>query len=245
MGSRPIAESFNQYFSMQMADTPPLRDEVYRIRYAVYGEEFGYEPLENFPDGRESDEFDGVSRHCLVRHHGSHVAGGCVRLVPGAADALMPFEKHCGHSLNKELLARMNLPRQSVCEISRLAVHAQFRRRAGEAESRFGAIQPVDFTAAERRVLPFISVSLFLAATVLTELEQRRNVFAMMEPFLPRLLKRAGLEFIQVGKTIDYHGERAAYFITTDSALSGMKPELRALYEIVKSTMVQPLRVVG
>ena len=237
MESRPIAQSFGQYFYVRLADTPQLRDEVYRIRYQVYCEEFGYEPLASFPDRRESDDFDARSLHCLVVHRSSGRPAGCVRLVqtdsrdPGA---VLPFEKNCGNSLYREQLARLGLPRSSLCEISRLAVARSFRARAGEDASRFGAVPQPKFTESEQRVFPYVAVSLYLAATVLTEMTNRRNVFAMMEPFLPRLLNRVGIRFQQMGEVIDYHGHRAAYFITTDSALEGMKPELRDLYRTVR-----------
>ena len=52
----------------------------------------------------------------------------------------------------------------------------------------------------------------------------------MMEPFLPRMLKRSGIEFERAGADIDYHGLRAPYFITTQSAVDNMRADLRELY---------------
>ena len=104
-----------------------------------------------------------------------------------------------------------------------------FRKRSGEALTRFGDVN-LDFSKEEQRTFLLISVAAFLAATVLTDLSGKTNVFAMMEPFLPRLLKRSGILFQRVGKDIDYHGIRAPYFITTQSALDNMRPELLELY---------------
>ena len=67
----------------------------------------------------------------------------------------------------------------------------------------------------------------------LTDLMSCNNVFAMMEPFLPRLWSRSGFKFTKVGRDIDYHGLRAPYFVTTQSAVENMAPELRELYEAI------------
>jgi len=245
MASRSSPETFARYFSLHPAEAGTHREEeVYRIRYQVYCQEFGYEPSANFPDGKETDRFDHRSKHCLAVHKLSGHSAGCVRLVypdPNDRDSLLPFEQNCGGSLDREWLARLDLQRSTVCEISRLAVSGTFRGRAGEDASRYGAVSGLRFTESERRVFPYIAVSLYLAATVLTELTGRRNVFAMMEPFLPRLLNRAGIHFQQVGPVIDYHGQRAPYFITTDSALEGMKPDLRELYERIRSGLAPDL----
>ncbi len=234
-------ESFQKFFSVVPADTPDLQDEVYKIRYDVYCKEFGYEPAGNFPDEKECDGYDAQSKHCLVVHKPSGFPAGCVRLVPTDLtdpSAPLPFEQYCGDSLDQKRLEELQFSRSSVCEISRLAVRREFRRRAGESESRYGHIQTFGFAPEEQRTFPYIAVSLYLAATVLTELTERQNVFAMMEPFLPRLLGRAGITFTQVGKVVDYHGQRAAYFITTDSALQNMQPELRQLYDFIRASIV-------
>jgi hypothetical protein len=55
----------------------------------------------------------------------------------------------------------------------------------------------------------------------------------MMEPFLPRLLKRSGILFQRVGQDIEYHGTRAPFFITTQDALNNMKKDLRELYDFI------------
>jgi N-acyl amino acid synthase of PEP-CTERM/exosortase system len=113
-----------------------------------------------------------------------------------------------------------------------------FRRRARESATQYGDIAETVFSESEKRVIPYIAISLFLAATVLTELTDRRNAFAMMEPALPRLMNRVGIVFEQVGGIIDYHGQRAAHFCTTESALEGLVPEFRGLYEIIRESLV-------
>jgi N-acyl amino acid synthase of PEP-CTERM/exosortase system len=238
----PLSENFLRYFDVALASTDAQKREVYGIRYRVYCEEFAYEPLESFPNHEETDLFDAASQHALVTHKGSGLAAGCVRLVsptgPSGSDSL-PFEKYCSDSLDQVFIQSLNLHRASVCEISRLAVDGTFRRRTGEKITRYGELEGLDCSQQERRTFSMIAIACFLAATALTNIAGRTNVFAMMEPFLPRLLKRSGIVSRRAGRDIDYHGLRAPYFITTQSAPDNMRPDLKELYDEIYSRVVQ------
>ncbi len=239
----PLAENFLRYFDVCYAATEEQKSEVYGIRYSVYCDEFGYEPADLFPNHEETDEFDAASHHALITHKSSGLPAGCVRLVPPGVCAgeedVLPFEKNCEDSLDDEYIRGLELDRARVCEISRLAVDGAFRRRAGEKITRFGEIQGLDCTQQERRTFSLIAVTCFLAATSMTVLTRRTDVFAMMEPFLPRLLKRSGIIFNRAGADIDYHGSRAPYFIRTQSALDNMRPDLKELYNEVHARISQ------
>lgn len=235
-----IADSFRQFFRVDIAREPELLDRTQYVRYRVYCEEFAFESAERCPGERERDDYDAQSTHCLISHLSTGSPAGCVRMVPTLPedpDARLPFERFCGDSLDRALLDDMALDRGTVCEISRLAVDRDFRRRLGERQTRFGNPAHIDFSEEEKRTLPFIAVSAYLAATAITAHTGRTNVFAMMEPFLPRLLKRAGIVFTRVGQDIDYHGLRAPYFIRTQDALDGMNTELRELYTVIEQQL--------
>ncbi|MCQ8180306.1 PEP-CTERM/exosortase system-associated acyltransferase [Methylomonas sp. SURF-1] len=237
-----LAESFSRYFKVSLAETVAQKQQVFRIRYRVYCEEFKYESQEHFIDQLEVDEYDQISRHCLITHVQTGLPAGCVRLVPalGAeSEAPLPLEKYCGKSLDRNALGKLELDRSTVCEISRLAVDGAFRRRTGESLTRFGEINGLHFSAQEQRTFSSIAVACFFAATVLTEIDRRTNVFAMMEPFLPRMMHRSGIDFQRVGRDIDYHGIRAPYFITTQSVLANMHAELRELYTWIKQNIAE------
>lgn len=235
-----LAESFERYFSVELASNSEQKQQVFGIRFRVYCEEFKYEAVDLFPDRIEVDEYDKYSNHCLIKHRETGLPAGCVRLVP-ALDRQeilpLPFEKYCSQSLDQALIDALNLNRNSVCEISRLAVDGAFRRRSGETLTRFGEINSLHFSAQEQRTFSLIAVACFLAATVMTEIDNRTNVFAMMEPFLPRMMQRSGINFQRVGRDIDYHGIRAPYFITTESALTNMNPQLRELYQWIRNSI--------
>ena len=72
-----------------------------------------------------------------------------------------------------------------------------------------------------------------VSATAMTSLSGRTNVFAMMEPFLPKLLRRSGIEFKRAGRDIDYHGLRAPYFIKTEWAIDNLLKDLHDLYQAI------------
>ncbi|SFF94552.1 PEP-CTERM/exosortase system-associated acyltransferase [Neptunomonas qingdaonensis] len=242
---KSLAENFQRYFTVELAAEEALKREIFHTRFNVYCKEFEYESIEHFVEEQESDEFDIYSFHCLIRHKESRQVAGCVRLVPAdlnKQDMILPFEKYCIDSLDIKFIEELKLNRATLCEISRLAVDGAFRRRSNEALDRFGNVQQLAFADEERRVFPLIAVSAFLASTSLTMLTGRTNVFAMMEPFLPRLLKRSGIVFHRAGCDVDYHGIRAPYFITTQSVLDNMKPELKELYDAINARICAEYR---
>ena len=229
-----LVQNFQSFFTIEFAKTIEQKKEVYGIRYRVYCDEFGYESVDKFPNQEEKDEYDDFSLHCLIIHKSSGLAAGCVRLVPafdGKNRAIaLPLEKHCKESLDHDYINNLDLDRHTVCEISRLAVDKVFRRRSGEERTRFGEVQGLDCTAQERRTFSLIAIAAFLAATALTDIHGKTNVFAMMEPFLPRMMKRSGIVFNKAGFDMDYRGIRAPYFIQTQSALENMHVDLKDLY---------------
>lgn len=240
-----LAENFNEYFCVSLAITEEEKLEAYKTRYRVYCEEFEYEEKKNFTSEMEKDDFDDISYHCLITHRSSGYTAACVRLVPATLrdnqKAVLPLEKYCSKALNDESLALLGGERVGLGEISRLAVDATFRRRESEKSARFGNLYALQFDEAEKRLFPIIAVSAFLATTVLAKHFQREKVFAMMEPFLPRLLKRSGFNFVKAGENMDYHGVRAPYVIETNAAYEGIKPELKELYDVVYQQLLPSL----
>ena len=228
--SKSLAENFLEYFDITYAKETYQKNNAGRVRYRVYCEEFGYEEASSFPDGIETDDFDAASLHCLITHKPSGTPAGCVRVVLAGRGGQMPFEKFCAGSLDADFFEKHPMERESMCEISRLAVDSQFRRRSGEQTTRFGVAAEKKFSLEELRTFPLFAVSCYLGATALGGMAGCTNGFAMMEPFLPRLLSHAGIAVTKVGSDIDYHGMRAPYYVTLRETLDNMYPELKALY---------------
>ena len=234
---KSLADSFLRYFSAEIASTPENDAEAYRLRYRVYCEEFGYEPAENFPDRAETDDFDSHAINCLIRHKGSNLTAGCIRVVTADDDRQLPLERFCLNSIYGDYRELLQGDRHQLTEFSRLAVDHNFRRRPREAMTRIGGGLGEEISVDEERTFPLIAVASFLGAFAIAELLGRRHVFAMMEPFLPRMLKRSGILPESAGEQIDYHGLRAAYFITPDTAIDGLKPDLHMLYQAIRASM--------
>ncbi len=53
-----LVESFSRYFRVSLAETVAQKQQVFRIRYRVYCEEFKYESQYHFTDQLEVDEYD-------------------------------------------------------------------------------------------------------------------------------------------------------------------------------------------
>ncbi|MDS4042248.1 MAG: PEP-CTERM/exosortase system-associated acyltransferase [Candidatus Competibacter sp.] len=243
MNTPSLDSHFQDYFRVTLARTPELLEQVYRIRYDVYCREFQYEREESCPGGLERDEYDPCSLHCLIVHRPSNASAGCIRLVlpnPAKLECLLPMERFCGHSLTDPLQHPSRLPRAGVAEVSRLAVHTQFRRRLGEAESPTGMVAyHDDFNPNERRTFPLLGLALFCAGTAMMILTQRQHAFVMAEPRLARRMQSVGFPFVQVGHPIEYHGSRAAYYVPVQRVLESMQGAAKHLYDFVFDSLQQ------
>jgi len=106
------------------AVTKKEKEEVYRIRYRVYGEEKGWIDPSGYPKGLERDEYDRRSVHFLARDETSRGVG-TLRLIRGSATRLLPVEKSFS----------IDIPRSrnsGWAEASRLAVLAEMRGERAE-----------------------------------------------------------------------------------------------------------------
>ncbi|MEH6567744.1 MAG: PEP-CTERM/exosortase system-associated acyltransferase [Halioglobus sp.] len=230
-----LVDDFQEYFDLGLATTPPQLESVYRVRYRVYCEEFKYEPADSFPSQQEKDEFDDRSSHCLVTHKLSKMPAGCARLVHADENSQLPMEKFCSASMDEKIIRSFDGRRDTICEFSRLGVDGAFRRRPGEHVTRFGEISSLDCTKREQRTFSLIAVSTILSAFAMSDLIGRPHCFAMMEPFLPRLLRRSGITVHPAGEEMEYHGIRAPYYFETHATVAGMKDEMRGFYEVIRA----------
>lgn len=233
-----VARHFTHVLPPRIASESADRDEVFALRHGVYCEELGFEPTR--PDGRESDAFDDRSVHAYIRHAASGAMAGTVRLVSAShAEELLPMEVHCDAALAKATLRPSDFPRAEVCEISRLAVPARFRRRATDRfeGAATGAIDVAAYSSSELRCFPWIAIALYFSAAALSRHSGRRHVFVMVEPRLARAMQFVGIDFRQVGPTIDFHGQRAPHYIDRDRLSEGLSPGFRHLLRVVDDAL--------
>lgn len=230
-----IADHFTQYLKPEVALTPKLREEVFKIRHNVYCEELAFEEIKK--ERQETDEFDQRSMFSMIKHKPSDNYTSCVRIVKSTNDnELLPIEKYCMSAITDDKYHPRNFAREEICEISRLAVKAEFRRRKTDQYkgSSTGVISETTYSETELRCFPFIAVGLYMAAATMAIDTGVKHGYVMMEPRLARSMKFVGIKFHQLGEAIDYHGLRAPYYINPRIFFDNLSPGFNALYESIK-----------
>ncbi|NMC75460.1 MAG: PEP-CTERM/exosortase system-associated acyltransferase [Geobacteraceae bacterium] len=205
----------------KIAHDDPLINEVYRLRYKVYCDEWGFEKPEDHPGGLEIDEYDRHSVHmgAFCRESGRLI--GTIRLILNS-ELGFPIEKHC--TLTADL---SGLTRDTIAEISRLAVSKEFRKRAVDGliynDGTLATEQRVVSDVEEKRKHEFhIIMGLYLCMYL-----ESRNIglthwFAVMAKGLRILLNRMKIRFSPIGPEVDYHGLRVPYLGAIDDIVKGV-----------------------
>jgi N-acyl amino acid synthase of PEP-CTERM/exosortase system len=150
----------------------------------------------------------------------------------------LPIEKYCLESITREDLDPRKFDRKDICEISRLAVPKEFRRRVMDkfAGAGVAVINEHTYSEKEVRCFPFIAVGLYLAAAALAIEEDIKHAYVMMEPRLARSMKFIGIKFEQIGPVVEYHGKRAPYYINKSLLKKSLRPGFaKMLADILES----------
>lgn len=233
-----IANHFSQYLKPLIALTDELKEEVYKLRHKVYCEELNYE--DERPLQMEQDEFDYRALHCGIRHIKSGQLAGTVRVITTKnLDEPLPLQRYCAHAITHDTLAPSQFPPHQICELSRLAVPALFRKRQSDQQegAALGVINEETFSLDEMRAFPYIAISLYLCAMALCHKTRRVHIYLMMEPRLARSLKFVGIHCTQLGPVIDYHGQRAAYYVDVREARRTLNPGYRKLLMLIEAEL--------
>ncbi|MEJ2464738.1 MAG: PEP-CTERM/exosortase system-associated acyltransferase [Candidatus Thiodiazotropha sp.] len=234
-----LAKNFSQYFQVGLALTRQQQRFAYAIRYQVYAEELGWEPLNEHR--LETDSCDDYAYHCLLEHKRSGDVAGCVRLVLpqiSRPEAPLPCQTHPIPLRRDRHLNEFT--GEPVGEISRLAVPSNFRRRAKEKGKPFildSHSSATIYSEEERRNFPNISIGLYLAAIALVELCDLDRVLVVMEPRLQRHLQRFGLVFHQISQTFELRGQRALFELPRDELTINMGEQILELYHLIQNNL--------
>lgn len=240
INDQDIAKSFINFLQLEIANTQDLITESNKIRHQVYCSELNFLPCS--ADGLEKDEFDEHSIFALIRHKPSNEYTGCVRVVTSPSpEKILPIENFCKDSIQHKKLAPDLFNREDICEISRLAVKAQFCRRKNE-KCKSLAISDTsenNYSEIELRCFPFIAIGLYMAGASIALKAGFKHAFVMMEPKLARSMKFVGIKFVQIGKPVDYHGIRAPYYINAEIFFSNLNNGLKNLYIEIEKEIKQ------
>lgn len=228
-----LGTAFKQYFEIVPARSEALKDEVYRVRYQVYCEDLKFEPERS--DKRETDEYDPDSLHLLIRSLKTNEFVGCTRLVRPPLEnphSQLPFEKACADTLDRSIIDPAKLPRESIAEVSRLAVVAAYRRRKGESGSAI-TISTEDFGTQQMPRFPYIPIGLYLGTTELARLSGIETLFVLTENRLAAHFNKLGFQLQFIGEPIEHHGTRLPSMMSVSAIISNMRTNLRPLYQTI------------
>lgn len=235
---KELAADFNDLFEIVVATDNATRQLSYRIRHEVYCRDLGWEPVRS--DGIESDEYDRHAFHCLLRRRGTGEPVGCTRLIVARPDDPgypLPFERSCASVLDRDIVDPARLPRQTIGEVSRLAVLSGFRRRRGE-QSVAVSMTDEDFGAGGTHArFPFIPVSLYLGAAAIASRIGVEHVFVLTEPRLASHFVRIGFDIRTVGGAIEHRGTRVLSLLSSSRVVAGLRPMIRPLFKAIDKSI--------
>jgi N-acyl amino acid synthase of PEP-CTERM/exosortase system len=238
-----LSGNFKKYFEIVPALSDALKDEVYRIRHAVFCEDLHFEPER--PNRRESDEYDRHSIHLLIRnlHTGGFV--GCTRMIrhrPEDPSYPLPFEKVCHASIDRTLIDPAKLPRNGIAEVSRLAVISRFRNRRGEQRHAI-ALSDADFGNKPQPRFPYIQVGLYLGTLELARLHGVTTLFVLTETRLASHFRKLGVRIQPIGAPVEHRGRRVPSMMSTNDIITNMRTLFRPLYRTIAAQVAPHCRI--
>lgn len=237
-----LGKAFEQYFEIVPAFSDALKDDVYRIRHQVYCEELAYEPQR--PDRRESDEYDAHSLHVLIRSVKTGQFVGCTRIIrarPQDPYHPLPFEKICTATLDRSIVDPVKLPRDTIAEVSRLAVIAAFRKRKNEEKTPV-PISDQDFGTPTQPRFPYIPVSLYLATVELARLNGIDTLFVLTDERLASHFRKLGVDIQTIGAPVEHRGKRIPSMINASGIVKNLGAIFRPLYRTIAAEVAFGVR---
>lgn len=236
-----VAARISRNFTPVIASNEREKESAFKIRYDVFSRELGLEP-EN-AQKLETNHSDDYAIHCLMTIRKTGLPCGTIRLVsPKDKSQLLPIQEFCNDSITNMAYHPSNFETSEICEISRLAVPAKFRRRKCDSEkgARAVEIEELGVTKKQIRMFPFISVSLYLCVTALGLSVGKRHFYIMAEPALARSMRKIGIELMQIGGVVQYHGKRAPFYINKEMFFKNVKAPFRWLVRKMTKKLRQP-----
>lgn len=198
-------------------------EEIYRLRFKVYCEEWGFEEADNYPDGMERNEYDDVSEHFYIRCKEDGVIIGTARIIMPSGLGY-PIRKHCSIDREMEAKALGTEAGKRIGEVSRLAISREFRKRiednltAGYVASRL----PKGVVENRNRKRDYVFEFYKYLLNQSKENLELTHWYAAMRRSLYVLLKRIGMVFHPIGPEVEYHGRRTPYLGSIDEIMAGM-----------------------
>lgn len=227
---------FFEKFDVRLASSDADRHEIYRLRHDVFLQELGYE-LSGVPEeGEERDDYDNDAIYIVVVCRLTQQIVGSARIVVpwkylAGKRSCLPVENYCGHVLASSHINLAEVPREQLCEISRIVVARHYRKRKDLAGNE------LQEAAGLNAVNRLISVALFVSSAALLETMGRPHVMGFIEKKFARLLRGTGMKIERVSPFHDICGLRAAYYGNTHDSLRHVSPLFSQMYALIKERL--------
>jgi N-acyl amino acid synthase of PEP-CTERM/exosortase system len=240
MRSKSFFGPYHKAFRIIRADSNALKDIVFRLRYEVYC-------LENNMDSTtradaasqlEKDSYDDRAIHYLLYRKSTDEAAGAIRVVLPRADKPLhsfPMQFICDHPL-----LHMEEKVTKFCELSRLCMTKDFRKRPGD-----GRILPAYFDQDQtmrldpntqvyiRRVIPFAPLGLLCAAFEGALEHGLTDCVCILDPEQLYALQRIGLSYRVLGPRLEMGGQQQPVIFNIKHAFDNMILQNPPCWEIV------------
>jgi N-acyl amino acid synthase of PEP-CTERM/exosortase system len=128
------------------------------------------------------------------------------------------------------------LVRQSIAEVSRLAVVSRYRRRKGEANHAF-TISDEDFGTQLLPRFPYIPISLYLTTFELARLNKIDTLFVLTEERLARHFLKLGFSLKFIGDPVEHHGRRIPSMMDVAGTINNIRSNLKPLYDVIAASI--------
>jgi len=165
---------------------------------------------------------------------------GCTRIVRARPDdpySPLPFEKACAATLDRSIIDPAKLPRDSIGEISRLAVIARFRKRKGEEKYAVGLVENYGTLTQPR--FPYIPAGLYLGTIELARVNGIDTLFCLTEERLVNHLRKLGVNLQGIGGPVELHGSRIPSMMSASAIIKNFNFLVRPLYRTVAAEIAQ------
>ena len=218
------------FYYQKIPKTDARSNDIYKLRYKVYCDEWGFEKPEDHPGGVEIDEFDEFSSHFAVIRTDNHEMIGTTRII-FCSEHGFPLESHS----TIESGALEGIRRDNIGEVSRLAVSKDYRKRFIDKVmfefKEYDEEYEKQISAERRKVDQEIVLNLYSCIYKECVDKNLTHLIAVMADGLYLILKRIGIIFTRIGPSVDYHGPRTPYICCIEESIQNIKRRRPDIYE--------------
>jgi N-acyl amino acid synthase of PEP-CTERM/exosortase system len=226
---------YSQYhntFTIKPAKTAALQKDAFRIRFDVFNKENSFFEISDRRKRSDEDEYDSSASHALLVHNLSGTAVGALRVNffnPDAPEQSFLLQSLCDHPYLHDYTKL-----SSVCEISKMCMVKEFRRRSED-----GAILPAFYEQdiqpdrIFQRIIPYAPLGMFTFAIEQALSKKCMYIVSMFEISHLMALKSLGVQYKVLGPQLSYMGKQQPVIINIKQTLDRMFFENRACWEVV------------